>query len=320
MLYAAHAGILLNENLGLYQKDVWYPIKSVDDIEYRWRLTENLLLEVLAGTFCDKRAALICAKNMYVSLLYLVLRQYFQIADAGCAFYGGRIYLPGNNADLDSQDYDSEEQFFYWNSRVQGGLVGPGVYEIEAGLDDFNRYKPSFAVTVQCTVNKPIDFSKIDERIFVYNREAQRLLNTIVIATSILDIGMEMTLFCGLLEHLSVSGKKDPDVIREIDSLIEQVSNSELEENKKRNLINYLSVGKELSARQRCLSLLQKYAKSKYGSYSASKVFDEAYSIRSTFSHGEEPDYGKVKAAAYMRFLMLDVIKGYLQNKEDEHA
>ena len=76
MLYAAHAGILLNENLGLYQKDVWYPIKSVDDIEYRWRLTENLLLEVLAGTFCDKRAALICAKNMYVSLLYLVLRQF----------------------------------------------------------------------------------------------------------------------------------------------------------------------------------------------------------------------------------------------------
>lgn len=30
--------------------------------------------------------------------------------------------------------------------------------------------------------------------------------------------------------------------------------------------------------------------------------------------------YGKVKAAAYMRFLMLDVIKGYLQSKEDEHA
>ena len=49
-------------------------------------------------------------------------------------------------------------------------------------------------------------------------------------------------------------------------------------------------------------------------------MFDEAYSIRSTFSHGEEPDYGKVKAAAYMRFLMLDVIKGYLQSKEDEHA
>ena len=320
MLYAAHAGILLSEDLGLYQKDIWYSIKLIDDIEYRWRLTGNLLLEVLAGTFCDKRAALKCAKKMYVSLLYLVLRQYFQIADAGCAFYGGRINLPGMDTNLDSQDCNDEEPFFYWNSRVQGGLVGPGVYEIEAGLDDFNRYKPSFAVTVQCTVRKPIDFGEIDEHIFIYNREAQRLLNTIIVATSIHDIGMEMTLFCGLLEHLSESGKKDPDVIREIENLIEQVKNSELEEEKKRNLVSYLSVGKELSARQRCLSLLKKYAKSKYGLYSASNVFDEAYSIRSTFSHGEEPDYGKVKAAAYMRFLMLDVIKGYLQSKEDEHA
>ena len=67
MLYAAHAGILLSEDLGLYQKDIWYSIKLVDDIEYRWRLTGNLLLEVLAGTFCDKRAALICAKKTYVS-------------------------------------------------------------------------------------------------------------------------------------------------------------------------------------------------------------------------------------------------------------
>ena len=58
MLYAAHAGILLSEDLGLYQKDIWYSIKLVDDIEYRWRLTGNLLLEVLAGTFCDKRAAI----------------------------------------------------------------------------------------------------------------------------------------------------------------------------------------------------------------------------------------------------------------------
>ena len=143
MLYAAHAGILLNENLGLYQKDVWYPIKSVDDIEYRWRLTENLLLEVLAGTFCDKRAALICAKNMYVSLLYLVLRQYFQIADAGCAFYGGRINLPGVGTKLDSQNGNDEETVFYWNSQVQRGVVWPGVFEIGAGLGDFYRYKPT---------------------------------------------------------------------------------------------------------------------------------------------------------------------------------
>ena len=92
------------------------------------------------------------------------------------------------------------------------------MYEIESGLDDFNRYKPSFAVTVQCTVRKPIDFGEIDEHIFIYNREAQRLLNTIIVATSIHDIGMEMTLFCGLLEHLSESGKKDPDVIREKES------------------------------------------------------------------------------------------------------
>ena len=38
-----------------------------------------------------------------------------------------------------------------------------------------------FAVTVQCTVRKPIDFGEIDEHIFIYNREAQRLLNTILL-------------------------------------------------------------------------------------------------------------------------------------------
>lgn len=111
-----------------------------------------------------------------------------------------------------------------------------------------------------------------------------------------------------------------------MDRLIQEVENSELIEQDKSQVINFLKMGKKKSARQKCLKLIDKYAKSKYGyvtpnsDYTAKQIFNAAYSCRSDFSHGNDCDYEKSWDEIYlMKYLILDVIKGYMLDFEEEN-
>lgn len=315
MPYVAHVGIKLKDDHSHFEKNKWYYIKKVEKIEYRWRLENALIYEVVAGVFDDKYDALKCAKSIYVTLLYFLMKKRIKIANAGCDFH--EMYSENSEKNKSIEAYNNE-QFFFWNKKNQGGWIGPGVYEVEKELDEFDEYKQLYGTISAFYPDTDLAFNNVDEYMFTYSPKSQELLSTIVAADSINDTGMKMTMYCGLLEHLAEDGKKTAEVISEIDALIAHVEDSDLEINQKNQLRNYLNQGKDISSRQKCIKLIEKYACTQYGIYTAKKVFNEAYSLRSTFSHGSSIDEFSVKAARYMKYLVLDVVQKYMIEKERE--
>ena len=313
MKYIAHAAVKLKCGVIENISDEWNYIKSIDAIEYRWRLGKSGTCEVTAGLFGDKSRALVCAKTMYITLLYSLLKDGFSLTDAGCESYETRFFQ--KERDIDYYSFVENENFFFWDKHFLGGLCGPGVYVVENTFKEFEEFKfLSGSLALLNTIE--LSFDNIDEHIFVYNRTAQELMSSVVVADNEIDYGMKMTIYCGILEHLSDNGKKSEAVQLEIDNLIKSVKESHLMQDEKNQLVNYLNLGKELSARQRCKKLIVEYAATQYGQYLAKDILDEAYSIRSEFSHGSNNYSNRLRCSRYMKYLVLDVIKGYMQELE----
>ena len=312
MPYVAHVGIRLKEDANTYKKDEWHQIKTVNGIEYRWRLKQNLTYEVISGLFVDRNDALIQAKQIYVTLLYSLIKGGFTIDVSGCDLYEQSLY----SEDYGSvEEYIKNEPFFFWDKKTIGGQYGLGVYEVDSSIDEFDEYN-FFDVEWSVSYDSNLDFDNVDEYIFTYSRKSQELLNSVILAEKATDYGMKMTIYCGILEHLSEDGNKSEAILNKIDDFINCVDDLELEQTEKDQLKNYLNGGKKKSSRQRCKELIKKYAKPQYGKHKSEKIFSDAYGIRSTFSHGDEINAFAEEASRYIKFVVLDVIKGYIQEKE----
>ncbi len=313
MKYIAHAGVKLKNGVTDYANYDWNYIKTTDGIEYRWRLGKDRTYEVIAGLFDEKSDALIIAKTMYITLLYSLLKGGFSLANAGCSTYEPRFF--DKERDIDYASFLRTESFFFWNKKLSGGRYGPGVYEVEDSFEEFEEYK-FFNFKLSVSYDSDLSFDNVDEHVFVYNRKAQELMNSIVVADAEMDYGMKMTIYCSILEHLSENEKKSEAVQLEIDNLVKSVDESQLIPDEKSQLISYLKLGKELSARQKCWKLISKYAAAQYGQHSAKDILSEAYSIRSAFSHGDNIDSDRIKSSHYIKYMALDVIKGYMRELE----
>ena len=311
MPYIAHAAVELKYDESPKEKNVWHLIKQKDNIQYRWKYSSDQLYHVIAGVFEDPNDALKCAKSIYVTLFYNVLLCGIPISDAGCSSYEKR-FPDGNELSVDG--YNGNELFFFWNKHYTGGDIGPGVYEVENSLDEFDDYKFVHG-TLSRIRESDLNFDEVDDYLFLYCREAQMLFNTVLLAEEA-DYGIKMTIYCGLLEHLSKNKDKDPDVLDEYDELIRHVENSSLSIDKKTSMINHLNMGKKESSKGKIRDLCMKYAKHSYGKYSCTKILNEAYAIRSAFSHGENDDVQYKPIAEYIKLVVLDVIKNYMIEKE----
>ncbi len=130
-----------------------------------------------------------------------------------------------------------------------------------------------------------------------------------------------MTKYCGLLEHIAgmcIEQKaKDGDIVSVIDDLIAQTNKRDLEKEKIEQIVNFLNDAKNRSSRSLCCEVIKKYANEEYGRYKAKDVFNEAYGIRSTYSHGGNTSLFNLKAEQ-IKFILLDVIKGYMNEKEND--
>lgn len=314
MKYIAHAGVKLKDGFTTYKNNEWHYIKTIDGIEYRWRLCADQTYEVIAGLFGNRYDALLCAKKMYVTMLYSLLTAQFSLATGECATYIPRLFY-NEEEDGPYDEFFINESFFFWKKKHSGGQHSPGVYEAEASLDEFNDYR-FLNATYSISYDSDLTFDNVDEYVFTYNKEAQELLHSVIIADNEMNYGMKMTIYCSILEHLSENEKKSLDVQLHIDELIESIKTSTLSPNEKDQLINHLRNGKEQSANQKCKKLAKKYAKAMYGQYPVEKIISEAYGIRSAFSHGDNVDPGRTKLSSYIKYVVLDVIKGYMREKE----
>jgi hypothetical protein len=313
MPYIAHAGIQLKDDYPKYNKNEWHFIKRVGEIEYKWRLCDDLTYDLIAGLFDDRKAALDCAKQLYVALFYDLFSHGFSVNDAGCSHYEPFLY--SEQFDGDYGTWLANEEFFYRSKKKRGGSkTGPGVFEADNNIEEYAEY-PFFHVSFGVLwEDGSLDFESKNERVFTYTKEAQSLLNTVATADSVSDFGLQMTLYCGLLEHLSDAAQKEPEVLQVLDQLIVSVNQFALSLEQKKALQNYLSQGKEQSSRQKIKLLCKKYAKPVYSQYKTDSIINKAYGARSVYSHGNKEHYNN--EAAYIKLVALDVIKNYLLEKE----
>lgn len=307
MKYIARAAVKLSSGSIQYHVNQWYPIKNVSGIEYRWRLRDDNTFEAFAGTFADKFTALRCAKQMYATILYTFYTRQILIDNPG-----PWIYFPDFDSDITKQI--SERSYVFYNSHNSGAFTGPAVYEVDNSIDDFDSLKILKGYISKTETDAEIKIDNIDQHIFSYNAEAHRLLRYIYLAEQTHDYGMKMTIYCSILEHMAEDGNKSEASQAEIDALINHVKDSTLSCEEKDQLVSFLGSGRRLSARQKCINLLNKFAKHSYDGYTPKKIFDEAYSLRSAFAHGNAPR--TIKASFFIKFVVLDVIKAYLREKE----
>lgn len=184
-------------------------------------------------------------------------------------------------ADDNKENYP--ESTFFWTPKCMGGGLGPDVYEVPNTFMDYDKLYGKYHLwdlKVSVSKLKPeLNFDNYDKSYFIYSKFTQPLLNTIIQADSVFEIGLQMTLYCGLLEHMAEDKPKHPSVISEIDSLIEHARLSSLSQEEKSSLVSYLGFGKNISSRQKCRLLCQQYAKDQYGPYTTKEILDDAYSM-----------------------------------------
>lgn len=315
MDYIAHAGVQLTTRVTTAKINKLHFIKQNAGVSYYWRLFGNHTYELIAGPFNDRYDALKCAKQMYVRLLYSVLKRNLEIVNSGCDTYPTRMYHESDKYSY--EEYLSNEEYFFWTKNYTGGLCGPGVYEVDKTVEDFNNYEFIFADIGFVPKEINLEIKEPDEYIFTYSQESQRCLSIVVDARNICDLGMKMTLYCGLLEHLGEDREKESEVILEINECINNVGNSlKLKSSQMKSLISALGSLKRVSSRQKCIELISKYAKNNYGEFKAKNIFDKAYRIRSAFSHGGNVDDKYSEKIQQMLPLVLDVIQGYFIDRE----
>ena len=314
MAYVAHAAVQLSNDECPNEKNVWHFIKRDDSIEYRWKFCNDFTYHIIAGIFESATDALQCAKQLYVSLFYELVWHGFPIADAGCISYETRVF---HDEEPIVKGYSGDESFFFWTKRYQGGELGPGVFEVDQSINEFDEYR-FLGATLTVRRESDLNLENVDAYYFSYCREAQEYFHTIMLAENAFEYGMKMTIYCGLLEHLSENRDKEQDVLCVIDDLVKYVDGSSLSSEKKNSLKNFLNTGRKISANQKCIALCERYARQKYGGYTYKKIIGEAYSIRSAFSHGENSGNRYSACASYIKLVVLDVIKNYMREKENK--
>ena len=313
MKYVADIKVKLKDNHTKYDYDVWHNIKTIDEIEYKWRIRKDRTYEVVAGLFEDKHEALVKAKSIYITMIYSFLRAGFKLEEPGCESYMMDWY--NEEYDGNKEEYYREEKGFFQEPKYTRAIFGPSVLVVEDSFNQIDDYKfLEFKLTV--SYNSEFSFDNVDDYYFLYNRKSQELLNMVVIADSQMNVGMRMTMYCCILEHLSKNEDKSENVKREIDNLIKHINKDDLNDNEYNQLVNYLNLGKEMSVSQKCKNLIKKYAKTKYGDHDAIKIFSEAYEIRSSFAHGLLNYTKDIKCAFYIKYIVLDVIKNYMRELE----
>ena len=312
MPFVAHAGIKIGDRFN--KNNTWSILGSYEDVELRWKYDSDDTIHIIGGIFHTPQKALLYAKILYTTLFFFIMREGYPIEDAGCSSYEPRI----PNTLIDHLEYYGEESYFFWNKNlVGGGKLGPGVFEVNSSIDEFNEY-PFYKPTISISYDTDIYFKLDNIMSVIYTQEAQQLFNAIVSARNSYDYGLSMTIYCGILEHLSDNADKPSEIISAIDWVINIIDESKLSQSQKKEIINPLNNSKKISSRKKCQQLCFKYAKPYYHGVSCDKIISAAYSIRSSLSHGESCYVKYIGNAKYTHLVILDVVQNYLLSKQEE--
>ena len=300
MKYAILFQIYHNLQCSIYN-DNWHILKEENNIVYKWRVDQNRY-QLLAGEYTDIVQAKLDFNKLYVSLFYnyiYKIRNKSRVGTIGMLF---SEYAP---------------QILYKYKHYCTGAYA-AIHEIE-NLSEIENLNPlSGEIALVADVTNYFDFNNLfTGDYFNYSEEANHYLFVLNLAHNIDDDGLKMTLLCGLLEKISTLENKSDAVISEIERLISMIDKTKLSEIEFEQLRNYLNNGKRESARQRCIKTINKYAHDfMINGYNAEKIFSDAYSVHSAYSHGDNKKHGT--SAVYMIYLMLHIVNEYFKEKQQE--
>ena len=305
----------------------WHMIEFDNEYKHEWRFNKSGDFDVVVGLFEDAKQALKYAKKLYISVLYMILHTGLSIKVSGCEEYGDPFHKDDegpfirNVIDSFRSNYIGDEPFFIWGLQDHGVDYGIGIYEVVNTIEECKKRAFDFGHTIG-TFKTPqaqfLDFFKIEElknNLFSFSEKSQEILFTLLNASTFQNLGMEMTIYCGILEHLAPTEKKSEEEQKLIDELVAIIKSSDLDSEKKSQMASFLETGRTQSSRQRCKNLANKYCKENYGGYKTSKIIGAAYSIRSKYSHGETNIY-YIKEAEFMKCVVMDVIRGMFSEDE----
>lgn len=313
MPFIAYAGVKLKMDYTFYEKDKWYPLKTIHNVECRWRFTTGSRYEVICGVFATQECAETIAKYMFTTVLFNLLINNIPIDDECCRFWGDEFNLDG----LEERYRKCINNTFYYSGTnqvyIQTNLF---VIPVAKTIDDFSGLPLATREGSISNDGDVLSFNNYNISYFKFNKEGQQLYHTIIMADNTDNLGIRMTLYCGILEHLVNDYEKDQAVIQEIDKLMQHVEDSDLSKEEKHSLKEYLKNGKKASSRQKCRDFVKKYGREKYGKYTSNQIINAAYDIRSTFSHGSSCDNMYGTPAYYMKSVVLEVINNYMHEKD----
>lgn len=313
MKFIAYASLVIQDSYDEYECDKWVGIKKEGEIEFRWRISSNNEIEVISGVYDNPLEAIACAKRMYVNLFnFLFKHQIFVVADGYDTFYYPNIF-PEDELE---KKYDlGDEVHFIWPVNHRCSPLGVNVFEVNDSLDEIDDHytKAPISFKMVVTEEKPFIFDDIDAECIDYSREASMFLHKIFLAERAKNFGDKMSIYCSMLEGLTPREEKDEVVRSEIDKLITSIDDLNVSKSEKDKIRTALENLKYISAKGRCLRTTSLYANEFYNGVNVKRIIDEAYKIRSAYSHGDEIDKSKNKNAHLITLVALDVINNYFK-------
>lgn len=314
MPYVARAAVKLSESGSDSSVHEWHVCDSEDDLKCKWRVLRSGIFEVISGVYNDRYEALACAKNLYVQLIYKLMLKHYSIADGGCTLYETRLYNGHLDYPLTAEAFIDREEFFFWSKQWRGGTCGPGVYEVESSIDEFDEYAFLWETLTACR-DFEIGISPNIAAPFQYSRQSQPLLNDLISADSAPSYELGITLFTCIIEHLAETQEKPAPALEAIDKLMNYAQTLDLEEEEIRKIRSYIGNAKYESSRGKCQRVARAYAQEKYHGIETKTIVSEAYSVRSAFSHGSSVECSKYPHAHLIKLVALDAVAGFLRSQ-----
>lgn len=306
-MFVARIEIRLHNDYGKYPRNEWVELFTLEDVRCKWKYNKNRSLEFILGVFDTETNALKEGKKLYTLILYRFLWSFHNI-ETGCA---ETIYDTGH---------------FSWTKKHSGFFPGLATYEVDSSIDDFESiYGNHLTGIVQSSSpNTEFPFKDLDKYRNIgidFSKETQTIFSLIEIACNS-DEPVNILVLCSALEMFSINEnqKKSIEEISLIDTLISCVDSSNLEDKQKHNLKTYLSNGKEIGSRNKCLNTIKKYCKRDIAGLSPEEIFSKAYSIRNKIIHGGKIYGHEFEPVQYFKYVVLEAFWGVMKEKRDYEA
>ena len=203
------------------------------------------------------------------------------------------------------------------------------IIQVETGLNEYYDNLHDWQIIEQIPQSFPIeDFSSNG---LEYNSMCANVFSLINLAQNLGDYENSIPVLCTAIEYMAnikISCKeKSREEIIVYDKLIDFVdAMTNIKEDIKKDVIQYLKMGKNIGSRKKCKELIAKYAHRNYKfkhetvEYKPNKIFDYCYNYRSKSEHGSihEIEDVKYEILQLLKYVVLDVLENILREENPE--